>query len=159
MKLLVPILHFEQGLFVCDGKLRDDGTGIENRPVLSDVVAVYVPEDAPCLKPSVQGLVVGPCNSLHHLVLRRVAVVVWALYLFRAPDVAVVGLDRLSWLEAVCKNAVKNCNVGVLTRGVGSQDPNQIPRENIHPKLVAKCRLADIFEGDEGVPLPCGSFL
>ena len=101
----------------------------------------------------------GPCNSLHHPVLRRVAVIVRALYLVRAPDVAVVGLDTLSWLKAVCENAVKNCNVGVLTRGVGSRDPNQIPRENIHPELVAKRGLAGIFKGAEGVPLPCGSLL
>ncbi len=127
--------------------------------MLSDVVTVYVPEDAPRLKPSVQGLVAGPCNSLHHPVLHRVAVVVWALYLVRAPDVAVVGLDTLSWLEAVCKNAVKKFNVGVLTRGVGSRDPNQIPRENINPELVAKRRLAGIFERSEGVPLPCDSLL
>jgi len=83
-------------------------------------MAVHVPEDAPHLKSSVQGLVARPCNSLHHPVLHRVAVIVRALYLVRAPDVAVVGLNALSWLEAVCKNAVKNCNVSVLTRGVGS---------------------------------------
>ena len=81
---------------------------VENRPImLSDVVAVYIPKDAPRLKPSVQGLVVGPCNSLHHPVLSRVAVFVRALYLVRAPDVAVVCHDALSWLEAVCENAVK----------------------------------------------------
>ena len=80
---------------------------VENRPImLSDVVAVYIPKDAPRIKPSVQGLVV-PCNSLHHPVLSRVAVFVRALYLVRAPDVAVVGHDALSWLEAVCENAVK----------------------------------------------------
>jgi hypothetical protein len=129
--------------------------------MLYDVVAVGVPEDAPCLKSSVQCLVAKPCNSLHQPVLCRVEVVVRALYLVQAPDVAIVGLNInvLSWLEAVGKNAVKNCNVGVLTRGVGSRDPNQNPRENIHPKLVAKCGLAGIFEGAKGVPLPCGSLL
>ena len=77
------------------------------RRILSDVVAVYVPDDAPHLKPTVQGLVMRPCNSLHHPVLSQVAVVVRALYLVRAPDVAIVGLNALSWLEAVCENAVK----------------------------------------------------
>jgi hypothetical protein len=57
------------------------------------------------------------------------------------------GLDALSFLEAVCKNAVKNCNVSVLTRGVGSRDSNQIPRENIHPELVAERGLARIYKG------------
>ena len=98
-------------------------------------------------------------QSLHHPVLRRVAVVVRALYLVWAPDIAIVGLDTLSWLEAVCENTDKNCNIGILTHGVGSQDPNQIPRENIHPELVVKRGLAGIFEGAEGVPLPCGSLL
>jgi hypothetical protein len=44
--------------------LRDDGTRIEYRPVLSDVVAVHVPEDSPRLKQSVKGLVARPRNSL-----------------------------------------------------------------------------------------------
>ena len=127
--------------------------------MLSDVVAVHVPEDAPHLKLYIQGLVAGPCNFLHHPVLSRVAAVVRALYLVRAPDVAAVGLDSLSSLEAVCENAIKNFNVGVLTRRVGSRDPNQIPRENIHPELVTKRRLAGIFEGAKGVSLPCGSLL
>jgi hypothetical protein len=88
--------------------------------VLSDVVAVHVPKDAPRLKPSVSGLMTRLCNSLHHPVPRRVAVIVRALYLVRAPGVAFVGLNTLSWLEAICENSVNNCNVGVLTRGVVS---------------------------------------
>ena len=79
--------------------------------MLYDVVVVGVPEDALCLKSSVQCLVARPC---------RVAVFVRALYLVQAPDIAVVSLNTLSWLKAVGKNALKTCNVGVLTRGVGS---------------------------------------
>jgi len=57
-----------------------------------DVVAVDLSEDAPVFEVSVEGLMPRPYASLHCKILRRVAVIIWALYLVGVPDVAIVRL-------------------------------------------------------------------
>ena len=65
------------------------------------MVVVYLPKDAPKLEASIKGLVLRPHKSLHGKILPWVAVVVRALDLVSVPDIAVVGLGPLAWLEAV----------------------------------------------------------
>jgi hypothetical protein len=99
--LITHVLDLEQGLSVCDGELRDHSTCVKNHPVLCDVVAVGLLEDAPVLEAPVKGLVRRPCRTLHAEVLGRVAVIVGSLDLVGVPHVAVVGLNALPWLETV----------------------------------------------------------
>ncbi len=37
--------------------------------------------------------------------------------------------------------------------------PNQIPREDVQPELVAECGLACVLVGTKEVPLPCCTLL
>ncbi len=96
---LIPILNLKQGLAVRDGKLGDHRTGVKNRPVHRDVVAVHLLQDAPIFKAPVKRLVARPCRTLHSKVLHRVAVVVWALNLISVPHIAIVGLNALARLQ------------------------------------------------------------
>ena len=89
-----------------------------------DVVVVDLSEDAPVFEASVEGLVPRPYASLHCEILRRVAVVIWALYLVGVPNVAIVCLHPLARLEAVRKFIHNFFYIVPLTSGVGSAYPD-----------------------------------
>jgi hypothetical protein len=99
--LLIPILNFKQGLFVCDGELGDYRTCVKICPMQRDAVAVHLLQDAPVFKVPVKRLVARPCRTLHPKVFHQVAVVVGALDLIGVPHVAVVCLDVFTWLQTV----------------------------------------------------------
>ena len=90
---------------------------------------------------------------LHCQVRDGVDVVLGALDLVGVPAVAVVGLDALAGLEEVREDGVKYLDVGPLTGGVGSLDPNELAREDVDAKLVAEGGLPRVLVGTEGVPL------
>ncbi len=74
---------------------------MEDIPVLCDVVAVDLPEDAPKSMVRIKGLVPRPYASLHCKVFLRVAIVVWALNFIHVPDVPIASFNPLAGLETV----------------------------------------------------------
>jgi hypothetical protein len=157
--LLISVLDLEQWFVIYNGELADHGARPKNAPVQPNVVAEYLPEDAPKFEATVKGLVTRPHASLHLQLLHRVAIVVGALYFFGVPHIAVVGFHPLAWLEKVGEFVEKNLNVRPGAGGVGSADPDQIPRENIYAELVAERGLACIFVGTKWVPPHRGPLL
>ena len=125
----------------------------------SDVVAVRLLEYPPHLEVPVDCLVVIPCVGLHPLVFRWVARIVRALDLVGGANISVVSLDPLTRLEEVTQHFVIYFNVGILTGRVRPLDPHQVPREDVHPQLVAQGGLPRVLVGREGVPLRRGSLL
>jgi len=73
--------------------------------------------------------------------------------------VPLVGLDPLARLEEVTQHFVKYFNVGILTGRVRPLDPHKVPREDVHPQLIAQGGLPRVLVGREGIPLFCGSLL
>ncbi len=126
--------------------------------MLHDVVAVGLPKDAPKFEASVEGLMSRPHASLHREILGGVAGVVRTFYLVRVTNVPVVDFDPLSWLEK-SELVHEDLDVRPGAGGVGSPDPDQIPRENIDAELISQGGFARIFVGAEGVPLLCGPLL
>jgi hypothetical protein len=124
-----------------------------------DVVAVDLGEDPPVLKPPVQRLVMRPHPPLHRPILRRICVVSRTFDFVGVAAVPLVGLDPLARLEEVTQHFVKYINVGILTGRVRPLDPHQVPREDVHPQLIAQGGLPRILMGREGVPLRRGSLL
>ena len=137
-ELIISIFDLEQWLAVFNGELGDDGARVENTPVPHDVMAVGLPENSPKFEASVEGLVARPYASLHREILGGVAVVVRTFYLVRVADVPVVGFDPLSWLEKVSALVHEDLDVRPGAGGVGSADPDQIPRENINAELISQ---------------------
>ena len=100
-----------------------------------------------------------PYPPLHPPILCRIRVVPGTFYFVRVAAVPLVGLDPLARLEEITQNLVKNDNVGILTGRVRPLDPHQVPREDVHPQLVAQGGLPRVLVGREGVPLRRGSLL
>ncbi len=98
---LIPILNLEQGLAVRDGELGDYRTGVKNRSLHRDIVAVHLLQDAPIFKMPVKRLVARPCRTLQSKVLHWVAVLVWELNLISVPHVAIVSLNAVARLQTV----------------------------------------------------------
>ena len=53
----------------------------------------------------------------------------------------------------------KNLDIRPGAGGVGSADPNQIPRKDIHTQLIAEHGLPRVFVGTKGVPPHRGTLL
>ena len=137
-ELIISIFDLEQWLAIFNGELGDDGARVENTPVPHDVMAVGLPENSPKFEASVEGLVSRPDASLHRKILSGVTVVIWALDFIGVPDVPVVSFDSLSWLEKVRELVHEDLDVRPGAGGVGSADPDQIPRENINAELISQ---------------------
>ena len=123
------------------------------------VVAEDLGEDPPVLQPPIQHLVTCPHSPLHSPILRRIRVVPRTFDFVRLAAVPLVGLDPLARLEEITQNLVENDNVSILTGRVWPLDPHQVPREDVHPQLVAQGGFPRVLVGREGIPLRRGSLL
>ncbi len=120
------------------------------------MVAEDLGEDSPVLQPPVQRLVTRPHPPLHSPILRWIRVVPRTFDFVGVAAVPLVGLGPLARLEEITQNLAKNDNVSILTSRVWPLDPHLVPREDVHPQLVAEGGLPRILVGREGVPLRLG---
>jgi hypothetical protein len=103
--------------------------------VLHDVVAVDLGEDPPIFQLPVQRLVMRPQPPLHRPILHCIAHILGALDFVGVSDVPLVCLDLLPRVQEMMQDFVEYCNMILLTRGVGTLDPHQVPPRRLTPSL------------------------
>jgi hypothetical protein len=94
----------------------------------------------------------APHAALHSEIFRPICSTLWTLYLsWSFANVSVISLNTFKGVKVVGETIPENCYVR-RPRRIGTFQPNQIPRNYVHPELVANTRFTFEF-----VRCPCVS--
>jgi hypothetical protein len=136
--LLILILHLKKRLTILDGVLRYHHACPENIAVPHNVMPVDLGEDPPIFKPPILHLMTRPHPPLHCPLLRRSVHILWTLDIVGVSDVPLVNLDSLPWVQEMMQFFVEYFDICVLTHGVRTLDPHQVPPQDTHAQLIAE---------------------
>jgi hypothetical protein len=82
----------------------------------------------------------APHAALHSEIFRRICSTLRTLYLsWSFANVSVISLNTFKGVKVVGETIPENCYVR-RPRRIGTFHPNQIPRNDVHPELVANTR-------------------
>ena len=87
----------------------------------------------------------APHAALHSEIFRRICSTLRTLYLsWSFANVSVISLNTFKGVKVVGETIPENCYVR-RPRRIGAFHPNQIPRNDVHPELVANTRFTFEF--------------
>jgi hypothetical protein len=92
---------------------------------------------------------------LHCPLLCLIAHILWTLDFVGVPDVPLVGLNLLPRVQEMMQYFVKYFDISLLTRGVGTLDPHQVPPQDTHAQLVAEGGFPHVLVGCKCIPICC----
>ncbi len=93
-----------------------------------------------------------PHPPLHCPLLSQIPHILGTLNFVGVSNVSLICLDLLPRIQEMTQNFVEYFNIGVLTCGVGTLDPHQVPPQDTHAQLAAEGGLPGILAGRKCVP-------